>query len=677
MERKSRLSSKLRLAALVALLASSAAAALSPAARSYYTARLAETAAGRFATLTYSPVVAPATDPTMDAVVQWDRLRRDAAPTTFAEIATFLRRHRGWPAEATLRARAEKLIDDTVPFPARIDYFRDFPPLSATAKFRLAEALLVGRRFAEANAAARDAWTSGNLDPVLEGQLLQLFSGALTPADHLARLDRLLWSGQSTAARRLFPLVTPDRQAWAAARIALRGGGLGATNAIATVPLGLRNDPGLVFDQAQALKRSGSTIAARALLATYDSAPGTVLDPEQWLKLRIELARAAMRDGQNEAAYALAANHHAFALGKPLAERSLGERVALIDCEWFAGWVALRRLNRPSVALPHFQRVRDAALTPVSQARGDYWSGRAAEASGNPDAKRYYAEAATHADYYYGQLAAERIGPTLTLPAAAPVPVSTAARAAFDNDELVRIVRNLGEIGDRTRQTMFMKTLVDRSGTPEQQRLLADLGRVIDRPDLGVLTGKAARAGSELALLDVAYPRIELPPTLTPSWTMVHAIARQETQFDRAAISAANARGLMQLLPGTAAEQAGKLGMGYSLSRLIDDPVYNVTLGAGYFERMRANLGGSHLLAVAAYNAGPGNVRKFLTLNGDPRIPGNDTVDWVELIPFSETRDYVQRVLSNAVVYDLLHPATAVMPKTNRLSAYLGKKLPG
>lgn len=672
------MSSKLGWLALVALVAGSAgAASLSPAARSYYTARLAETAAGRFATLPLSPMVAPPTDQLMDAVVQWDRLRRDDGPATFAEIAAFLPRHPGWPQELALRRRAEKLIDDTVQSPARLAYFRDYPPLSALAKFRLAEAQLIARKFTEANASARDAWDSAGLDVISEGQLRLLFPGALTPDANLSRLDRLLWSGQVSAALRVLPLVPADRQAWAQARIAFRAGGPAAAAALTTVPPALTNEPGLLFDRVQWLKRTNNLSEARAAMAAYSGAPGYILDPEQWFKLRLDLARGAVRDGQNEVAYRLAAEHRAFPLGKPLSERTLGERQGFIDSEWLAGWIALRKLNRPSVALVHFQRVRDAALTPVSQARGDYWSGRAAEAAGLSEARTYYAAAATHADYYYGQLASERIAPTLTLPAAQPVTVGREARARFESDDLVRVTRALGDIGDRGRQTLFMKALVDHADTPEEQRLLADLGRSIDRPDLGVMTGKAARADKEIALLDVAYPRIELPPELTPSWTMVHAIARQETQFDRAAISSANARGLMQLLPGTASETASKLGMSFSLLRLTDDPVYNVTLGAAYFGRIRDNLGGSNVLAVAAYNAGPGNVRRFIALNGDPRISGVDMVDWIEQIPFGETRDYVQRVLSNAVVYDIVHPSTAVMPATNRLSAYMAKRTPG
>ena len=664
----------LRFAALALLLTATAAAALTPGMRALYAARLAETAAGRFATFPLSPEVNPATDPLMDAVVQWDRLRRDSGPTNFAEIAVFLRAHHGWPAETTLRRRAEKLIDANVTTRARLDYFRDYPPLSALARFRLAEARAATGDPTLAAADARAAWIAGGLDPSSEAQLQTEFAGALAPADHIVRLDRLLWRGETSAANRMLGLVPPDLRALGIARLALRSGSGDA--ALAGVPDQWRGDAGLVFDQASAAKRRGDLASARRIMADYAGTPGLVTDPEAWLKLRLELARGAMRDGQDALAYRIADGHRAFALGKPLADHSLAERQALIDTEWFAGWLALRRLNQPVVALTHFERLRDAALTPVSQARGDYWAGRAAEAGGS-DARPYYAAAATHADYYYGQLAAEHLGTTLSIPVATPVAVDRRAREAFERDELVRVTRDLGELGDRSRQTLFMKALVERAETPEQQRLLVDLGRSLDRPDLGVITGKAARVEGELALVDAAYPTLSLPPELSPSWSMVHAISRQETQFDRMAISATNARGLMQLEPATAAEQAAKLGLPYATSRLTDDPVFNVTLGAAYYGRIRDNLGGSNLLAVAAYNAGPGNVRRFITMNGDPRLPGADLVDWVELIPFSETRDYVQRVLANAVVYDIIHPATATMPAANRLSAYLGKRVPG
>jgi len=396
-----------------------------------------------------------------------------------------------------------------------------------------------------------------------------------------------------------------------------------------------------------------------------------VLDPETWLKNRLEFARAAYRAGDAATAYRIAAGHRALPLGRLLSDHPLALRLLLTDTEWTAGWLALRKLGRATDAQPHFEAVRDTALASVSQARGDYWTGRAAEAAGDgAGARAAYAAAAVHVDYFYGQLAAEKIG-AVTLPPAATVTVGADARAAAERDPLVRIVRGLGDFGDRGRQALFMKTLVDRADTLESQRLLGDLGIALDRPDLGVLTAKTARGDNELKLRDIAYPTLPLPATLDASFTMVHAIARQESQFDRAIISRANARGLMQLLPGTAAETAGKIGLPYSTPRLTDDPVYNATLGASYFARLQDQFGGSYILSVAAYNAGAGNVRKFLAANGDPRDTGTDAVDWIEAVPFAETRDYIQRVLANAVVYDLVHPATA--REGARLARYLGR----
>ena len=651
-----------------------AAAQLGDAARSYYTARLADTAAGRYDSLAASPLVHPPSVPALDAVVSWDRLRRDTYPASFAEYALFLRDHADWPQAAAIRRRAEKAIDSSVAPPDRLAFFKDFPPLSALGKFRLAEALLAANRRPEAVAAARDAWTSAGLDADGELQLLASFDADLTPADHLARADRLLWSGQVTAAGRLAPRLSGDRQRWLDARAGLRTGSPDAAQRLAAVPPALLGDPGLLFDQAQWLKRRGDLAGARALLANAQVPIGTVLDPEQWLKARLELARGAWRDGQFETAYRLAARHAAFPLGRPLSDRSLGERQQYVESEWLAGWLALRKLNRPGDAFGHFQNVRSAAQTPLTQTRGDYWTGRAAEAAGHRDeARAAFEAAALHTDYFYGQLAAERLGRPLSTARAAPLPVpGTDQTTRFQSDGLVTAVRALGDLGDRNRQNLFLRTLAERAQSPADQALVASLVRPLARPDLGVMLGKAARADGELALLDLAYPIVELPPSLADRFSIIHALTRQESQFDRAIVSAANARGMMQLLPGTAAEQAAKLGIPYSASRLTEDPIYNMTLGGGYFARMRDNFGGSWVLAVASYNAGPGNARKFIAANGDPRLPGVDMIDWIESIPIYETRNYVQRVLENAVMYDLLHPRTAASPGP-KLSWYLGR----
>jgi soluble lytic murein transglycosylase len=664
------------LAALIVLaLAGPAAAQLGDAARSYYQARLADSAAGRFDTVPASPLATVPHDPVLDDVLRWDRLRRDSYNGTFGEYWGLMRARPDWPQLALLRRAAEKAIDATVSPADRLAYFRQFPPVSAIAKLRLAEAYQASGRAAEAVAAARDAWDSAGLDADAETQLLAQFAPVITPEDDVARADRLLWSNQTTAAQRLLNRLPMDRKLWLLARLAYRSGASDAPNRLAGMPPALRSDPGLLLEQALWQRRQGNLAEARRLLADTPVAPGTPLDAELWLKTRLDFARAAWRDGDNETAYRILAKNAAFPLGRPLTERTLGERQAFVETEWLAGWLALRKLNRPSAAIAHFQNVRSAAQTPLTQSRGDYWTARAYEAAGQREpARAAYEAAAAHPDYFYGQLASEVLKRPLVLVRSQPAPVDATRAAAFRQDGLVQAAQKLGELGDRPRQTLFLKAIVDRAQTAEDYALAATLVQPMGRPDLGVMLGKSARADGELAMIDLAYPQLALPPEASSIWSMSHAITRQESQFDRTAVSGAGARGLMQLLPGTAAEQAAKLGLPYSLSRLTDDPIYNATLGTGYLTRLRDNFDGSWVLAVAAYNAGPGNARKFIAANGDPRSGGVDTVDWIETIPLSETRNYVQRVLENAVVYDMLRPQTALSPARDRLSWYLGRR---
>jgi soluble lytic murein transglycosylase len=685
MERKRQLASRVFAGGSALLLGlaviAPASAQISEAQRSLYSARLAANAAGQFGGFAGSPLVGTPSNPTLETLVTWDRLRQAsytaANGASFIEYARFLKDHPDWPQSLVLRRAAEKLIDDSVAAPDRIAFFKQFPPLSALAKLRLAEALLSVGRGGDARDMARDAWDSAGLDATAESQLLALFEKDLRAEDHLARADRLLWSGQTTAASRLLPRVDVDHRMWMLARMALRANAPDTANRLAVVPDSLRRDPGLILDRAQYLRRNGDLAAAQALLAGTPIKPGAAIDPEAWMKARLDFARTAWRAGDFETAWRIAAGHGAFVTGKPVADRSLAERQAYIDSEFLAGWLALRKLGRAPQAMAHFQNVRAAALTPLSQSRGDYWTGRAAEAAGNADdARRAYAAAAAHFDYFYGQLAAERLGKPLAI-RREPAPAIAADRASnFRADPLVRAAFALGDIGDRGRQSMFLRQIADRAQSLDDQALVAALAKPLERPDIGVFAGKAARGNGELALLDAAFPMLPLPDSLGRDFTMIHAITRQESQFDRAITSAANAQGLMQLVPATAAEQAGKLGLPASTARLTSDPLYNVTLGSAYFNRLKENFAGSHVLAVAGYNAGPGNVRKFLAANGDPRT-GEDVIDWIEAIPLSETRNYVQRVLENAVVYDLLHPDTAIMPTTNRLSAYLGTRTPG
>ncbi|WP_310476342.1 lytic transglycosylase domain-containing protein, partial [Sandarakinorhabdus sp.] len=648
--------------------APAAAQSLDAATIARYQARLADNDSGRFAQLSGAPLTGGQTVPVLDEVVTWDRLRRDSFKGSFADYAAFLAGHTDWPAVSTIRRLAERSISDETPADQIVRHFGRLPPITAEGKWRYAEGLAATGQTAAASW-ARDAWDSAGLDEVQETRLLAKFGDRLRPEDHAGRMDRLLWANRITPAARMLARVDTDTRLWALARIAVQRNAPDVAARLGVVPERLRREAGLVLDEARWLIRAGRAAEGHALLAgpvTARIAGGPITTgQESWLKSRLDIGRALWRAGNVERARAVLAGHGLDAAR--MAARPLAERAHLLDTEWLAGWIALRKLNQPAQALTHFRAARAVAQSPISQARGDYWAGRAADAAGQRDLSRqYYAAAARHPDYFYGQLASERLGQPLAL-TGRPLPAADAATAGnFRAEGRVRALFALADV-DRSRQTLFLKQLADTAETPARAALVASLAAPLNRPDAGVHAGKAARGTAELALISVAFPVLPLPAELASRFTTIHAIARQESQFDRTARSSANALGLMQLVPATAAEQAQKMGLPASpASRLTQDPVWNVTLGSGFIERLRASYGGSAPLAVAAYNAGPGNVRRFIALNGDPR--GSDMIDWIESIPFSETRNYVQRVLENAVVYETLYPERATTKGPNRLS---------
>ncbi|MBA3897125.1 MAG: lytic transglycosylase domain-containing protein, partial [Sphingomonadaceae bacterium] len=319
-----------------------------------------------------------------------------------------------------------------------------------------------------------------------------------------------------------------------------------------------------------------------------------------------------------------------------------------------------------------------AARSPQTQSKGLYWAGRAAQAAGRTiDANDYYNRAAQYFDQFYGQLASERLGIPLTIPPVTrTIELSAAQREAFYDREIVRAATYLGQTGDWANQSLFVRAIAAAAESDTDHVLAVELSQRIGRPDLAVMAGRSAGINGLRDYVRAGFPVVPVADEDLPSWTIVHAISRQESQFDRKIVSRAGARGLMQLMPGTARDVAGKIGLDYAPSSL-DDPRYNIQLGSWFFGRLMDRYAGSYVLAVAAYNAGPGNVNKWLAANGDPRVPGADVLAWIEAIPFSETRAYVQNVLQNAVVYDLLNPSRARVRSSTPLSTYLGKSRPG
>jgi len=613
------------------------------------------------------------------AVAEWRRLQQsDSLP--FRDYAAFLTAHPGWPGEAGMRRAAERRIDPNNYDPALVvTFFTRFAPLTAAGQTRYAEALASTGRIAEARSNAAAAWVTRGLSADDEARLMTRFGASMTPADHDRRMERLLLDRATTAAARQIVNVSPDKRALAAARLALLRNDPDLDARIAAAGDAVNHDPGYMIERARYLRDRGNSQAARIWLAQSRDLAGAPFDTPFFLDNLLSFAQAAAADGQYDLALAIAKHaEQAFPPGTRIRDRPFAERDDYTSLMWLAGTVALQKLGRYDDAMTMFDRYARAAQTPGTQTKGWYWAGRAAERGGKPDwAESFMNQAARHIDQFYGQLASERLGRDLAIP---PEPardvVRADDRAAFEASEIVRAARLLGRNGQWQDQTAFVRQIAANARTDSDHILAGDLARSMSRPDLGVMVSRAARTSGTPDPLRVGFPEVPVPPAMSGHWTLIHAISRQESQFDRQATSRTGARGLMQLMPATAREQAGRMGLDYDQARL-GDIGYNVMLGSAFFDRMLNYYGGNYVLAVASYNAGPGNVNKFIRANGDPRMRGVDVVDWIEAIPFAETRGYVQKVLENAVIYDLLNPSRARGAMRNRLSGYLGKIKPG
>ena len=624
-----------------------------------------------------------ATNSVGDALIEWRRLTQDQN-ASFDRLSRFLMANKGWPDAEKMRVRAEKAIAVDSYDPARtLAYFTAYPPKTPSGQLRLALALNASGRRDEANAAVRRAWVGGSLSDDEISRVLSFFPGALTLADHDARMDKLLWSNDIAGATRQLGFTSPQKRAIFAARLAMRSGAVDAAMQAAAVeaanPSILRTDAGYITAKATWLRRSGRVGEARALLAGPRQLAAAPLDAEEWLETLLTNARIADEAGDKMSAYNIASRlDDALPPGTVVRETPLGVRDDYTSLAWLAGQIALKDIGRPADAARMFRAYGDAARSAQTRTKGYYWAGRAELAAGKRDAANAeFADAAQHYDQFYGQLSLERLHRPQPKPLPEPtIQVSAAERTAFDDDRLVRAARALGEIGAWREQSLFLRALAQEATTPADHVLAGQLAKQIGRPDLGVMIGRSAQANSLDAVEVSGFPTVRVPAGHENNWTFIHAISRQESQFDRQAISHAGARGMMQLMPGTAREVAGKLGLSYDASALTTDSSYNMTLGSTYFQQMLRYFGGSYPLAVAAYNAGPGNVNKWLRANGDPRTGSINMVDWIEAIPIFETKNYVQRVLENAVVYDTLRDDGRKLPDAP-LSFYLGKPTPG
>jgi soluble lytic murein transglycosylase len=554
----------------------------------------------------------------------------------------FIRSHPTWPVTATLRRRAEEfLFIEKKPAAVVRAYFATQRPVTATGKLALALAFKSEGLDRDAAALVRETWRRDAFGADFEKRILEAFPGLLTQADHRYRMERFLFKENWGAALRAAERAGKDYVTLVKARQAVVRKAGNAAKTLDAVPPSLREDTSYIFSRAQHLRRNNKEEEAARLIAGVTRDPSVLGDGDEWWTERRLIARELLDRGDAKAAYLVVFDHAA----ETSADR--------IEAEFHAGWIALRFLKQPDVAAVHFAEAAKSAATPISLARVAYWQGRAAEAGGQPDeARRHYEEATRYPITYYGQLASAKLG-LQSLPLRV-VNVDADVRAAFEGNTAAQALRRLYEVGARELALPLYIDLALRLSDPTQLNALGDLA-VEHRDSRGLLAvGKTAvQRGFPLDLH--AFPTIGIP-AYEPvgdrvEKAMVFAIARQESAFDPRAQSHAGARGLMQLMPATAKRTARRFGVDFDLDRLLSDASYNAKIGAAHLGELMEDWKGSLILTFASYNAGGGNVKKWIDAYGDPRSPQVDPIDWVERIPFSETRNYVQRVMENLQVY--------------------------
>jgi soluble lytic murein transglycosylase len=571
-----------------------------------------------------------------DDIVEWLRLR--SGEGQLGEYEAFLQRRPDWPGLGLLREKGEAAVARSTSAERVLAWFNGGQPETVDGSFALIRAYTALGQTDAARAEAVRAWLALSFTAEQEAALLEAYPKALAQVNE-TRLDRLLWDGEATEAARMLPRVGADWRKLAEARIALREESPGVDTKLKAVPAALSNNPGLAYERFIWRMRKDRYEEAATLIVDSSSSAETLGRPEDWAERRALLARRLLRDGDPRMAYRVAASHH-LAGGSDYA-----------DLEFIAGFVALRHLGDAQAGLDHFRRLTAAVSTPISLARGAYWEGRALDQLGQTDAARAaFARAAQNHTAYYGLLAAERQGMPLDPEILGRQQYPDWQTASFADSSVLQAAILLQQAGDRALAKRFLLHLAEGLNAQELGQL-GDMALSLDEPHFAVLIGKQA-AERGIILPRVYYPVTDLVPDgLAVSRALALSIARRESEFDPGVVSPAGARGLMQVMPETARMMATKLGKGFDRARLTSDPAYNAALGSEYLKQLLEEFGPSIALIASGYNAGPGRPRAWVEQFGDPRRDDVDVVDWVEMIPFSETRTYVMRVAESVVIY--------------------------
>ena len=583
--------------------------------------------------------IAQMSDPIARKLAYWAMVDSGGEQLSFYQLDQARRDFAGWPRASHRQIAAEKAIETSGLDPQRIvDWFQGAEPVSVEGAMALAGAYQQLNRRTNAQDLIQRWWRGKSFELGPQTTMQSRFGDLLAPDDPARRVDMLLYGAQGPAARALFPLLPPDQLALAKVRMALRENAPNSAVLVAALPTSVSAAPGLAVERARYLQKRSLETIALGLVPDFPARPPSEEAASHIWTVRKPLINAAMRAGDYRAAYVAATN------------TGLTTGTDFTEAEFYAGWIAFSKLHDPALADQHFAEIERVGATPITQSRALYWRGRVAEALGaDAAAQAFYTAGARFQTAFYGQLAAEKAG-VRTISLGADPLVTPEGRKAFEATDQVRATRLLAEIGDRDLFRSFVLSIADNAADLGSCAQLVDLARGYGDQDLAM---RAVRSCAQhgFVLPERGYPlRIAPISPEAAEAAIVFGITRQESGFDPRVRSGPGARGMMQLMPTTAQAVARRIGEPYQ-STMLDNPDYNMRLGASYLGHMVNDFSGSYVLAAAAYNAGPGRPADWVTFCGDPRTSSGDPVDFIECIPFSETRNYVMRVMEATEIY--------------------------
>jgi soluble lytic murein transglycosylase len=574
-------------------------------------------------------------------LADWTMIRLGLPEIPSQAITRFAIANPTWPDPESLRRRAEQALERENPGPdVVIRAFAGSKAYSNRGQMLLARALVATGRTKDAQAEIQRTFRDPRLTDTDETALLSEFGSLLTAADYKARMDYYLLKSDGRHALRIAEHLGPAYQQLAKARLAVERNDRNAGQLLDSLPSSIKSEPAYIFGRAQWERRNKNFVAAGQILAAAPKDPRQMGLPDEWWEEKRLVSRELLDLGQAKLAYRIVADHH----GSTPAPQA--------EADFHAGWYALRFLGDARAAAKHFADVAEDSVMPVTRARAYYWLGRAAEAGSGGNARAFYTQAAEYGFTFYGQMARAKLSVGDLGLGRNPAPTA-ADKAAAQRDDRFAALDLLTRLGRREHANLFYRHLAETLPTAGQIAILINHAEHNGGAYMAVNAGKMAlRRGLDMQAL--AFPTSGAPSNLDTAGlerALAFAIMRQESEFNMSIVSSAGATGIFQVMPDTGRDAAKYLGIAYNKSAWKNDPAYNIRLGAAYVNRLVENYDGNYVMAIAGYNAGPGRIRDWVQRYGDPRDPQIDIVDWMERIPFSETRNYVHRVLENLQVY--------------------------